>query len=665
MKRVLIVLAVALALLTAVQAGEAQRTGPLAIIEGTPDTTSAPPEVRTYVSVIDRSTAQTVEGLTAGEFRVREAGTDVPSPTVSYGPVGLAIVVVVDRGGISAPGDVRIREAADLVRELVSRLTITGSADDDMVAIVGVGEGGAMEPEEDFSYNPVDTNLVLNTLVVMEGETVRGGTPLYEGLDEALRLLTANTRATIRDVLAHRRRIIVVLSDGIDPSYSDSAREEDIIRNANAADISIYAVGLAHRNSQLSAAGNLVRLAHQTSGLYQLHNSDESHQQVLGLLDRLVTQRQQYLVSYRTRQPRGDYTLSVAVDTPTGSAEAHVTFSSILEIPQIALASPVDGLQVSVPYSRSIEGLVPTTVTLGVQVVPLDGVPRSPAGVRYFANGVLIGTGATPPAFDYAWDVSTLVTPTLVAEAQEYTLVAEADDAYLNARMASPPVTIQVGWEPAQYTFLERLLMWLRTNWWLALILAALAVGLLLLLVLLIRTRGEVARRVVRATTTGVLKGVTKVLGALPQRGPGKLVVVQGPNVGREFRLAGQLVKVGRDPQFCDIALHDDYVSNPHFSVQLDQTQFFITDEGSRNGTRVNGTPIPPRQRVRLVPDAIIEVGETRLQFRRLGGTTRQLGPLPGAGLPAGTSPSETAQWPSAGAQPGPQSRPPGSQQGG
>jgi pSer/pThr/pTyr-binding forkhead associated (FHA) protein len=170
----------------------------------------------------------------------------------------------------------------------------------------------------------------------------------------------------------------------------------------------------------------------------------------------------------------------------------------------------------------------------------------------------------------------------------------------------------------------------MRTNWWLVAVLAGLAMGLLVLLILLLRTRGEVARRVV-STTTGVLKGVTKRLGAGPSRAPGKLVVIQGANTGREFRLETEVVKVGREPQFCDFALYDDYVSNPHFSIHREQARFFITDEESKNGTRVNGVPIPPHQRRLLQPDAIIEAGRVRLQFKRLGGTTRQLRGQPGA----------------------------------
>ncbi|MGC9358175.1 MAG: FHA domain-containing protein, partial [Anaerolineae bacterium] len=104
-----------------------------------------------------------------------------------------------------------------------------------------------------------------------------------------------------------------------------------------------------------------------------------------------------------------------------------------------------------------------------------------------------------------------------------------------------------------------------------------------------------------------------------------KLVVVGGPNAGREFRLATPIAKVGRDPQFSDFPLHDKFTSNPHFSIISEQSQFFIQDEGSTNGTKLNGQPIPKQQRVPLPPDSIIEAGQSRIQFKRLGGPTRRL----------------------------------------
>jgi hypothetical protein len=471
--------------------GQTQGTGPVVlIVEGTPDAATEPPKVRTCVSVIDKSTAQTIEGLTANDFQVKEDGKAVRIKTVSYEPVGLAVVVVVDRGRISAPHDPRISEVTDLVGELVSRLSVTGADADDMIAIVGVGRYGVLQPEENFS-SPVDTNLILNALPTMGRETVRGETPLYEGLDEAIRLLTDNPDEAISDVLPQRRKIIVVFSDGVDPDFSDEAREGDTISRARERGISIYAIGMAQRNEQLSDEGSLLRLAVQTDGLYTLHNDDETHQQALDVFDRLMTQRYHYLVTYDTYRLMGTYELNIAVDTPIGLAERNITFSSILEATQLVLTSPTDGLRVTVPYSRTLEGFVPTHVELEVEIRSLDGFERNPAAVHYFANGERIGTRRTPPAFHFAWNLSTFVAPTGETQKQSFRLTAEADDGHLGERMESKPVTIEVEWEATEYTSRQRALMWLRQNWWLLLILAILAVGSLVLLVQFIRMRSK------------------------------------------------------------------------------------------------------------------------------------------------------------------------------
>jgi hypothetical protein len=118
--------------------------------------------------------------------------------------------------------------------------------------------------------------------------------------------------------------------------------------------------------------------------------------------------------------------------------------------------------------------------------------------------------------------------------------------------------------------------------------------------------------------------------GGAPARG--KLVITKGANIGREFKLSTPIVKVGRDPQFSDFALYDQFVSNPHFSIIMEQDQFYIQDEGSTNGTKLNGAPLQHGQRYPVQQDAIIEAGSTQIQFKRLGGTTRRLGASGGGG---------------------------------
>jgi pSer/pThr/pTyr-binding forkhead associated (FHA) protein len=296
----------------------------------------------------------------------------------------------------------------------------------------------------------------------------------------------------------------------------------------------------------------------------------------------------------------------------------------------------------NVPYSRTLQGYAPVQVPLRVQVDATDDVPRDPVQVSYFANGLRIGTSTTPPVYEFTWDLSRVVTPTNEAQSQQFTLVAVAEDAYLDGRVESSPVSIRINWEAREYTSVERATAWLAENWWLLLILSGLGIGVLVLLGLLIRTRNEMTRRVI-ARTTGVLKGVTRRLGGSSTQTPGRLVVVQGANIGREFRITVQTLKVGRDPQFCDFALYDEYVSNPHFSIHREHDRFYITDDGSSNGTQVNGDLIPPHERVLLEPDALIEVGHTLLQFRSADDGSQQAQDTP-EHVPEQTSQSRTTQ---------------------
>ncbi|MEE8390806.1 MAG: FHA domain-containing protein [Anaerolineae bacterium] len=642
---------------------QAQGRGPVVDILGKPET--IPPDAHIYVSVVDPNTGRTIDELGDANFVVQVSEQDVDA-TVSLETKGVAVVMVIDRGGIAQRGDSRIGQAVDLADGLLNMLNVDGSASTDMVSFIGIRgeEEGGLTPLVNFTdYDP---NAVRNEFDKLRTETVEEVTPLYDGIDQAIEWITQNGDAQVQEKLTYRRPIIVVFSDGIDNQFSSESHETIIINKCLQNDILLYAIRMEARG-RTTDADNLEALTSQTNGIYATHNED-THDQVLDLFEDIVTQRQSYRVTFPLYRPRGDYQVSIRVlDTPVGDGSDETTVSSQLQLPETTLTAPRNGERHTVPYSQTLEGFLEVLVTLRAQVVPVDGAERDPAEVRYFANGVLIGTSTTLPDFEFVWDVSSIVTITEETQTQEFTLIAEADDVYLDGKMTSQPVNIHVTWEAKQVPVVEATVEQVKENWWMIIALIGLLTGLLFLFIMLIRTRGEMARKIA-ARTTGVLKGVTKRLGATSARAPGKLVVVQGTNTGKEFRLAAQVVKIGRDPQFCDLALYDEYTSNPHFSVQLEQTQFYITDEGSTNGTRINGMPIPPHQRVLLQPDAIIEVGQTRLQFKRLGGTTRQLSmrsanPSPGM-PPAGPPPTQPAR-PSEAVQGPPQSRSGSDQRGG
>ncbi len=628
-KLALVSFCILLALFTSFYLSQAQGHGPEVAILGRAETT--PPDAHAYVSVIDRNTGRSIDGLNAANFAVQVSGQDVDA-TVSPQTKGVAIVMVVDRGGIAQGRDPRIGQAVELAGSLLDMLNLDGNPGADMAALIGIRgrEDGGLTPLVEFTdYDP---NAVRNEFDKLRTEAVGEVTPLYDGIDQAIEWITENDDSGTREKLSHRRPIIVIFSDGIDNQFSSESHETIIINKCLQHNISLYAVRMQARG-RTTNADNLEALAAQTNGIYATHD-EESHDQVLSLFADIVTQRQSYHVTFPLYRPQGDYNVSIQViDTPVGDGSDETTVSSQLQLPEIVLAAPESGARYTVPYSQTLERFEPVAVTLNAQVSPVDGAARDPVEVRYFANGVLVGSSTAAPNFEFTWDVSTIVTVTTETQTQEFTLLAEANDTYLDGRMVSQPSNLSVIWEAKQVPATEATVEEVKENWWIILVLIALLAGLLVLLILLIRTRGEMARKVA-ARTTGVLKGVTKRLGGTPARSPGKLVVIQGANMGKEFRLAAQVVKIGRDPQFCDFALYDEYTSNPHFSVQLEQTRFYITDEGSTNGTRINGLPIPPHQRMLLQPDAIIEVGQTRLQFKRLGGTTRQLGQLEASSPP-------------------------------
>jgi pSer/pThr/pTyr-binding forkhead associated (FHA) protein len=54
----------------------------------------------------------------------------------------------------------------------------------------------------------------------------------------------------------------------------------------------------------------------------------------------------------------------------------------------------------------------------------------------------------------------------------------------------------------------------------------------------------------------------------------------------------GRELKVGRDPGLCDLCLTEPRVSGLHAAVKFEQGQLFVKDEGSNNGTYLNGGKI-------------------------------------------------------------------------
>lgn len=88
-----------------------------------------------------------------------------------------------------------------------------------------------------------------------------------------------------------------------------------------------------------------------------------------------------------------------------------------------------------------------------------------------------------------------------------------------------------------------------------------------------------------------------------------KVVLPSGAEEVHEMK--GEVLKAGRSPQ-CDITIEDTKASRVHFEIRRAGNSFAILDQGSSNGTRLNGTKLEPEQAVILASGDEIQVGATR-----------------------------------------------------
>jgi len=73
---------------------------------------------------------------------------------------------------------------------------------------------------------------------------------------------------------------------------------------------------------------------------------------------------------------------------------------------------------------------------------------------------------------------------------------------------------------------------------------------------------------------------------------PSRLVIVNGVKAGMAFPLQGNVVTIGREPGR-DLQIDfDPTVSRRHARLERQGTQWVLIDEGSRNGSFVNGQPV-------------------------------------------------------------------------
>src|SRR5215831_20043691 len=100
----------------------------------------------------------------------------------------------------------------------------------------------------------------------------------------------------------------------------------------------------------------------------------------------------------------------------------------------------------------------------------------------------------------------------------------------------------------------------------------------------------------------------------------------------REVPLPGTRLTVGRT-NASDVVINDSSLSHVHASINREGDRLWVIDEGSMNGTSVNGTPVQP-EGAPLKDGDEIYLGETTIVVHLQQATGGDSGPDEGAMAP-------------------------------
>jgi pSer/pThr/pTyr-binding forkhead associated (FHA) protein len=98
-----------------------------------------------------------------------------------------------------------------------------------------------------------------------------------------------------------------------------------------------------------------------------------------------------------------------------------------------------------------------------------------------------------------------------------------------------------------------------------------------------------------------------------PEEPMGQSVVIVVVKTGQKYTLRTAKVKIGRDPSNQVVIPDDTFTSRHHAWITFEESDFWIEDLGSTNGTLLNGHPVVKRQ-VLSAGDKV-RVGHTELTF--------------------------------------------------
>jgi VWFA-related protein len=350
------ILALLAALVLAFPAPAAVATEPVTVNIASLDDSQFP-NLTAVVDVRDVN-SRPVAGLSVDNFRATvgdEAAQITDLQTAVDANVSLAVVLVVDVSG-SMDGD-PLAQARTAANEFVG-----GLSPQDTVAVLTFSDSVSLV--QDFTSDKGALTLALDRLQAV------GNTALYQAASEAAFKAAASPLP---------RKVIILLSDGVDYGGKSAVSRDDSIAQARYIGVPVYTIGLGSDidRDYLSALSQSTRARSletpTAEGLSQLYA------EIGNLL------RSQYIVKLSSPIADRSRSLPVALSVTVGGATAAATAT-------LPATAPAGGPRVSltgIGEGQEIE----SAVTIGAEVTAANPL----VSVRFLVDGKSVEEGSTPP----------------------------------------------------------------------------------------------------------------------------------------------------------------------------------------------------------------------------------------------------------------------------